>query len=101
MILLAPSGPISASWQSPRRVKAWSAVFSSLGKLVPVSMHTSSSGTTAVAQCLEHMLAAVRSKAQELKAAHPTRPIVLVGWEFGALVAAHTALATPVAALVC
>ncbi len=52
-------------------------------------MHSVSggSGTVGIAQCLDHMIQAVKTKVLELKTHFPNRPIVLIGWGVGALIA--------------
>ncbi len=58
-------------------------------QVIPVTMHSVSggSGTVGIAQCLDHMIQAVKTKVLELKTHFPNRPIVLIGWGVGALIA--------------
>lgn len=53
-------------------------------------MHTAGGGrSTVVSQCLEHMIGATRTKVIELKEHFPNRPIVMIGWSVGGLIACH------------
>ncbi|ELU09847.1 hypothetical protein CAPTEDRAFT_172948 [Capitella teleta] len=101
LLLIAPCGPHVGNIP-PKRNKFWNSQLGSLGKVVPVTMHTVAGGNgISVAQCLEHMIGAVRTKVVELKNHFPNRPIVLMGWHIGALVACHVSLLENVTAVVC
>ena len=53
-------------------------------------MHTVSGGSgVGIAQCLDHMIQAVKTKVLELKTHFPNRPIILIGWNVGALIASE------------
>ncbi len=55
-----------------------------------MTMHTVSGGSgVGIAQCLDHMLQAVKTKVLELKTHFPNRPIILIGWNVGALIASE------------
>ncbi|CAH1782725.1 unnamed protein product [Owenia fusiformis] len=102
LLLIAPNGPTHSSNMNSRRTKFWTNQLHNLGKVVPVTMHTVSGGSSVgIAQCLEHMIGAVRTKVLELKSHFPNRPIVLIGWTAGALVAAHASHVENVSATVC
>lgn len=102
LLLIAPSGPTQGGASHTKRLKFWQGQLSGLGKVVPVTMHTVNGGSGVnVALCLEHMIGAVRTKVLELKSHFPGRPIVLFGWNIGALVACHVSLVESVSGVVC
>ncbi|KAH3789566.1 KAT8 regulatory NSL complex subunit 3-like [Dreissena polymorpha] len=102
LILIAPSGPTGPNSVQSKRQRYWSSQLAGLGKVIPVLMHMVSRGSgVSIAQCLEHMIVAVKDKVTELKAHFLNRPIVLLGWNIGALVASHVSLQESVSAVVC
>uniref|UniRef100_A0A8C4Q586 KAT8 regulatory NSL complex subunit 3 n=1 Tax=Eptatretus burgeri TaxID=7764 RepID=A0A8C4Q586_EPTBU len=102
LLLLAPSGPTNQAGHVSRRARFWNTQLCCLGKVLPVTFHTSSNWPgVSVGQCLEGMIGAIRSKILELQGHVPNRPIVLFGWNVGAVVACHVSLIEPVAAVVC
>ena len=82
LLLLAPSGPTYPSASQSRRTKFWNSQLSSLGKVVPVTMHTVNGGSgVSIGQCLEHMIGAVRTKVLEV--GHWTHTHQLDSKQFG------------------
>lgn len=102
MIVVAPFGPSPSVFNQLRRMRLWSSQFASLGKMIPVTMHSTGGGRNQrISECLEHMMTATRNKVSELRTSFPSRPVVLIGWSVAALVACHVALTERVAAVVC
>nr|XP_054766678.1 KAT8 regulatory NSL complex subunit 3-like [Lytechinus pictus] len=102
ILLIAPDGPFQPSMPHSRRTRYWNSQLGNLGKVVPVTVHAPEGGAgITVGQYLEHMIASVRTKVSELKTNFHNRPIVLLGWSVGALIACHVSLVESVSAVIC
>lgn len=100
-LITIPCGP-SVPHQSTKRNRFWNYQLMNIGKAVPISVpaYRTPEGYV-VKHYLEHCISAVRSKTSEFTTRFPDRPIVLIGWNVGALLAMKVALLDKVDAVIC
>ncbi|XP_066936298.1 uncharacterized protein [Clytia hemisphaerica] len=100
-IINIPSGP-SVPHQSTKRNRFWNYQLLNFGKTVPISApaYMTKEGYV-VKHYLEHCISAVRTNVATFNTRFANRPIVLLGWDVGALVALKVALLDKVDAVIC
>lgn len=103
IILLVPSGPSIPSQPMTARMEYWKMLLSSMGQLVNVNIPYRPEQTAL--EILQVIKTSVRDKIRDTmkKKFNETRPLVLVGFNQGSLIAIHSALENPgqVSAIIC
>lgn len=103
LILLVPSGPSIPSQPSSARMDYWKILLSSMGQLINVNIpYRAEQGAVEILQVIK---ASVRDKIRDTrkKKFNEHRPLVLVGFNQGSLIAIHCALENPgqVSSVIC
>ncbi|XP_064465855.1 KAT8 regulatory NSL complex subunit 3-like [Ornithodoros turicata] len=100
LLVLCPGIPGQAMNLGQPRGRFWFSQLSIMGKLIMVNASgTDSDGN--MNNTLENMVGAVKAKVLELKNHFPSRPIVLIGWMIGGVIACQVSLMESVVAVVC
>lgn len=103
IILLVPSGPTVASQPVTARMEYWKTLLSSMGQLINVNVPYRPE--QAAPEILQVIKTSVRDKIRDTmrKKFNEFRPLLLVGFNQGSLIAIHSALENPgqVSAIVC
>lgn len=103
LILLVPSGPSIPSQPVSARMEFWKVLLSSMGQLINVNIPYRPEQTAP--EILQVIKASVRDKIRDTrkKKFNEQRPLVLVGFNQGSLIAIHCALDNPgqVSSIVC
>ncbi|OTF82372.1 hypothetical protein BLA29_003831, partial [Euroglyphus maynei] len=102
IFILIPNGPNqNLNQTNSPRLKYWSSLLSSMGKLVPLSVPAKS--TDFIADILNDIRYVVNEKIKNCKNSYSSRPVVLIGFNSASVIAAHCALQNPhsIAAVVC
>lgn len=103
IILLVPSGPSIPSQSLTARMEYWKTLLSSMGQLINVNIPYRPEQTAS--EVLQVIKTSVRDKIRDTmkKKFNELRPLLLVGFNQGSLIAIHCALENPgqVAAIIC
>ncbi|CAG5121519.1 unnamed protein product, partial [Candidula unifasciata] len=91
---------ISTTPVENKRHQLWQQQLSAMGKVVSVFPDSTNSNIQTTS-FVENMFTATRAKIMEVKSHFAGRPIILIGWHIGALVAAHVAVVEFVTGVVC
>jgi hypothetical protein len=85
ILVMVPDLPADAACSpaSLKRLKVWSTQLSVLGKVVHVSVDS----LTTAAEFVGSVESAVLAKCSEVHDCYPALPIILIGWQIGALIA--------------
>ncbi|KAF8774265.1 KAT8 regulatory NSL complex subunit 3 like protein [Argiope bruennichi] len=103
IILICPSAPNQnvMNTHSPR-LRFWHNNLCSMCKVLNVPMYSEErKDTSTIEECLDQIILSIRNKVTELKNHYPNRPLILLGWTIGALIACHIALQEPVDGIIC
>jgi len=98
LLVLVPDVPadLPRSPASLKRYKLWTSQLSALGKVIQVVVDNSMSAMQFVAKVESTVLA----KCSELQDRYPQRPIILIGWQIGGVIACRLSCSVSVAAIV-
>ncbi|XP_035216576.1 KAT8 regulatory NSL complex subunit 3-like [Stegodyphus dumicola] len=66
-----------------------------------VPLHSFDKENMTIEDCIDEIVISVRNKVAEMKNQYPDRPIILLGWTVGALIACHVALHESVSSVIC
>lgn len=101
LILIVPSGPSIPSQPGSARMEYWNILLSSMGQLTNINIPYRPEQNAF--EILQVIKASVRDKIRDLKKKKFSRPLILVGFNQGALIAIHCALENPglVSSVVC
>lgn len=102
IFILVPNGPNqNLNQTNSPRLKYWSSLLSSMGKLVSLSVPAKP--TDYIADILNDIRYVVNEKIKNCKNSYSSRPVVLIGFNSASVLAVHCALQNPrsIAAIVC
>ncbi|KAG8176856.1 hypothetical protein JTE90_027160 [Oedothorax gibbosus] len=89
IILICPSRPNQGTQHSPR-LRYWLHNLGCLCKVLNLASHQEEGKDfSTFEESLEHLMASIRNKVIETKNHYPNRPLILLGWTLGALLACH------------
>lgn len=98
VIVIIPSSVYSPNQPSSSRLKRWFSLFNTMTTVVAIQHAPRQPSLEHVS---EQLVAATRSKIQELRAEMPSRHIILAGINTGAAIALQVALVETVSSIVC
>lgn len=89
IFIIIPNGP-NFSVNHSVRMKYWYSMFSSMGKVITIPINTKESDF--IIEILADIRYSVNEKVRNSKNVFTNRPIILVGFHYGSIIAAHCAL---------
>ncbi|GIY88183.1 KAT8 regulatory NSL complex subunit 3 [Caerostris darwini] len=103
IVLICPCAPNQniLNTRSPR-MRFWQNNLSLMCKVMNIPAQSDEGKVpSTIEEYLEQMLKNIRNKVTELKNHYPNRPLILLGWTIGALIACHIALQEPIDGIIC
>lgn len=100
IFIIVPNGPNQIIQNIPR-LKYWHSLFNQMGKVITIPIVAKP--TDFIVDILSEIRCAVNEKIHHCKSSFTNRPVVLVGFHHGSLIAAHCALQSTklVSAIIC
>lgn len=98
VIVVIPSSVYSPSQQTSSRMKRWFSLLNTMANVIPIQ---NAPRQPSLEHVTEQLVAATRTKIQELRSELPNRHIILVGINAGAAIALQVALVETVSSIVC
>lgn len=98
VIVVIPSSVYSPNQQTSSRMKRWFSLLNTMANVIPIQ---NAPRQPSLEHVTEQLVAATRTKIQELRSELPNRHIILVGINAGAAIALQVALVETVSSIVC
>ncbi|KAH9520304.1 KAT8 regulatory NSL complex subunit 3 [Bulinus truncatus] len=100
LLLIPNTAATSPNLMTIKRHKFWHSQLSAMGKVITLAPFSTNQNLSIVTS-LENMITNARAKILEIKSHFPGRPIILIGWQVGALIAIHISSMEVVHGIIC
>eukprot|EP00794_Sanderia_malayensis_P005273 gene5273-5939_t len=101
LLLMLPRGP-SLNMVHPKRFLFWQKQLSNVARTAPINVHSPERDADfACTAYLENIIGITRTRVSISYSKFPSRPVILIGWSVGSLLACQVSLLEPVAAIIC